>query len=171
MRSKGEYPRQSGDSSQEQAREYSRVQPSDESGLLPTRGKTTLWQKVKNALILHLKHGRHLAEAYAEATVQKEYSEAHKIAEEAAEIAARKDLIKQEEVKEFASIVDNIFAADGLPQTAKALKLAKLMQNNPQVAVQLANAKEIFERLCPERLTDASDKCLPTNPRESKQQG
>lgn len=139
--------------------------------MLPARGMMTLWQKLKNALIPHLKHGRRLAEAYAEATVQKEYSEARKIAEEAAEIAARKDLIKQEEVKEFAGIVDSIFAADDLPQTAKALKLAKLMENNPEVAVQLTNAKEIFDRLRPEGLTNASDKYLSTNPRESKPQG
>jgi len=107
----------------------------------------TRWERFKFWLFPHLRKSGELAEAYAEAKVEKEKSEARKRTEEAAEIAARKDVTRQEEVKEFCSIVDGIFADDGLPPGAKALKLAKLMEENPQVAAQLDKIKDLIEKL------------------------
>jgi hypothetical protein len=83
----------------------------------------TLWQAFKFWIFPHLKKSEALAEAYAEAKVEKEKSEARKIAEEAADIAARKDTRSQKEVQTFNAIIDDIFADDGLPPGAKALKL------------------------------------------------
>ena len=94
-----------------------------------------------------MRRSKELADAYTEAKVQKERSEACKIAEEASEIAAKKDLIRQKSAKEFGAVIDDIFADDSLPPGAKALKLAKLMEENPQVAAQLDNVKEIIETL------------------------
>jgi hypothetical protein len=164
------YPRQSGDSSREQAREYERVRPCNESCLLRTRGKKTRWQKLRDALIPYLKSSRRLAEVYAEAAVQKERSEAQKIAGEAAEIAARKDLIKQKEVKEFSSNIDDIFAVNDLPPVAKALKLAKLMENNPQIEAHIGAAQGLLQELSLREFIDAPHKSLPPPQRKSNEQ-
>jgi hypothetical protein len=170
MALKGDYPRQSGDSSQEQHREHTKAQPCDKSCLLLIRGKKTRWQKLRDALIPYLKSSKRLAQSYAEAAAQKERNEAQKIAEQAAEIAARKDLTKQKEVREFSSRIDDIFAVDGLPPVAKALKLAKLMENNPQVEAHIGAAREILEELSPEKLTDRPHKTLPPPQRRGYQQ-
>lgn len=115
---------------------------------LPERPKErTRWEAFKFFLFPHLKKSKELAEAYAEAKVEKEKSEARKIAEEAAEIAARRDLTKQQEASEFNAVIDDIFADDGLPPGAKALKLAKLMEKNQQVSAQIDKFNEIVQEL------------------------
>ena len=170
MASECDCPRQNRGPSQEKPKEYPRVQPCDKSSLPPEHGKRTCWQKLRDALIPSLKSSRRLAEAYAEATVQKERNEAQKIAEEAAEITARKNLVTQEEVRKFASIIDDIFTADDLPPVAKALKLAKLMENNPQVEAHIGAAKEILEELSLQKFMDGSRKSLPPPERKSNGQ-
>lgn len=54
----------------------------------------TRWERFKFWLFPHFKKSEELAEAYAEAKVEKEKSEERKRTEEAAEIAARKDLTR-----------------------------------------------------------------------------
>lgn len=115
---------------------------------LPDRPKEpTRWQSFKCWLFPHLKRSEELGEAYAEAKVERERSEARKTAEEAAEIAARKDVLRQEEVKQFNDIINDIFADDGLPPGAKAFKLAKLIEKNPQIGAQLEKVKGIIGEL------------------------
>lgn len=139
----------------------------------PERTKErTRWQRFKFWLFPHLKKSRELAEAYAEAKVEKEKSEARKTTEEAAEIAARKDITRQKEVREFNIIIDDIFKDDTLPPGAKALKLAKLIEKNPQVAKQLQRVKDIIENLALKKgfnigVVDDSQKSLP----EGKEKG
>lgn len=133
----------------------------------------TRWERFKFWLSPHLKKNEELAEAYAKAKVEKEKSEARKRTEEAAEIAARKDLTRQKEVKEFCNIVDVIFADDGLPPGAKALKLAKLMEENPQVAAQLDKIKDLIEKLALSKglnieVVDESHKALQGEADETK---
>lgn len=113
-----------------------------------------LWSRFKRWLFPHIYKTEKLATEYAEAKVQKEKSSARKIAEEAADIAAKKDterakkaLLDQEEVLKFNSAVDDIFGDDGLPEEAKVLKFAKLMEKNPRVIEQLDRVKEVIERL------------------------
>jgi hypothetical protein len=104
----------------------------------PERPKeSTLWERFEFFLFPHLKRSKELAEAYAEAKVEKEKSEARKTTEQAAKIAARRDLElerkripDQEEIREFNAAVDNIFSDDRLPEQAKALKFAKLIEKN-----------------------------------------
>ena len=134
---------------------------------LPTRPKEqTRWQRFKAALFPHLRKSKELAEAYTKAKVEKERSEARKTAEEAAEIAAKKDLLKQKGAKAFNAVIDDIFADDSLPAGAKALKLAKLMEENPEVAAQLDKVKGIIETLALQKglkmeIVDESGKALP----------
>jgi hypothetical protein len=110
-----------------------------------------------------------LSEQYAEAVVHREQSEAHRVAEQAAEIAARKDLIRQKEVQEFSRSVDEIFVADGLPPIAKALKLAKLMESNPHVEAHIGAAKEILKELPLQKFMDGPQKSLPCERRNEEQ--
>jgi hypothetical protein len=107
----------------------------------------TRWECFKSWLFPHMRKSKELAQAYTEAKVAKEENEARKKAEEAAEIAARKDLIRQQEASEFNALIDDIFAEDGMPAGAKALKLAKLMEKNPQIVAQLDEVKGIIEEL------------------------
>jgi hypothetical protein len=60
--------------------------------LLQYRGRTCQ-QRLKATLFPYLRRSKELAYAYTEAKVEKERSEARKIAEQAAEIEAKKDLI------------------------------------------------------------------------------
>lgn len=133
----------------------------------------TRWQRFKAFLFPHLRRSKELADAYTEAKVEKERSEARKVAEEAAEIAAKKDLIRQKSAKEFGAVIDDIFADDSLPPGAKALKLAKLMEENPQVAAQLENVKGIIETLALKKglniqAVDESNKLLPGEMEETE---
>lgn len=107
----------------------------------------SFWYRFKAFVCPWLRQSEDLVEAYAKAKVEREENEARKIAEEAAEIAARKDVTRQKEVKTFNAIIDDIFKDDTLPMGAKALKLAKLIENNPQVAKQLENVTDIIEKL------------------------
>ena len=94
----------------------------------------------------YLIRSKELSCEYTEAKVEKERSEARKVAEEAAEIAAKRDLIRQKSAKEFGIVIDDIFADDGLPLSAKALKLSKLMEENHGVLAQLEKAEKIIEK-------------------------
>ena len=130
----------------EQSSQYLKVRSHQETGVLIPSGKRTCWQRLKATLFPHLKRSKELAYAYTEAKVEKERSEARKIAEEATEIAAKKDLIRQKSAKEFVAVVDDIFTDDGLLLGAKALKLAKLMEENPRVLMQLEKAEKVIEK-------------------------
>jgi len=128
----------------------------------------TLWGRFKAFVFPWLRRSKDLGEAYAEAKIAREENEARKIAEQAAEIAARKDVTRQKEVQTFNAIIDDIFAYDTLPPGAKALKLAKLMEKNPQVAKQLEKVKDIIENLALKKglnleVVDESGKSLPAD--------
>ena len=81
----------------------------------------------------HLQLGEELAEEYFEAKVKKEQSEAN--------------ILKLKEVGEFNNIINDIFSNDDLPQVVKALKLAKIIESNPDVIVHLESAKKIINEL------------------------
>jgi hypothetical protein len=117
------------------------------------RGKT-LWNLFKEWLCTHFKKGEELIEAYAEAKVEKEKSQAKKTAEETAEIAAKRDtelarkrLIEHEEMQRFNVVVDDIFKEDGLPDEAKVLKFAKLIEKNHSIVAQVEEAIEVMQKL------------------------
>jgi hypothetical protein len=104
------------------------------------------WQRLKSVLFLYFTRSKELAYTYTEAKVEKERSEARKIAEQADEIAAQKNLIRQKSAKEFSAVINEIFADDGLPTGAKAFKLAKLIEENPRVMSQLEKIGKIVEK-------------------------
>ena len=51
-------------------------------------------------------------------------------------------------MKNFNLEVDAIFMEDGLPEAAKMLKLAKLLEANPDIAEQIDKVSGILEKLC-----------------------
>ena len=80
----------------------------------------------------------------SEAKVEKEKNEAQKIAEEKYAIAAQSALIRQEELRRFFFLIDDIFDNDGLPMIAKRLKLAKLLEKYPELLAQLNKTKDFM---------------------------
>ena len=126
---------------------YLKVRSRQETDIFIHCGDRTRWQRFKAALFPYLRRSKELADAYDEAKVEKERSEARKIAEEADKIAAKRDLIRQKSAKEFGDVVDDIFMVDSLPLGARALKLAKLIEKNPNVFAQLEKAEEVIESL------------------------
>ena len=131
----------------EQSAEYLQDRSRQDECTSILSGNRTRWQRLKATLFPYLKRSRELAYAYTEAKVEKERGEARKVTGEADEIAARKDLTRQKEVKEFNRSVDDIFKNDGLASGAKVLKLAKLIEKNPQVVEQLEIAEEVIGML------------------------
>lgn len=152
----------------EQPSEYLKIQSRKDTNVLERSRKRTRWQRLKATLFPYLRRSKELAYAYTEAKVEKERSEARKIAEEAAEIAAKKDLIRQKSAKEFCAVIDDIFADDSLPPVAKALKLAKLMEENPRVVAKLERVEKIINKFGlninhKNKIVDKSQSCIISN--------
>jgi len=98
-----------------------------------------------------LKRGRNLGVAYTNAKFAREENEAQKLVAEAAEIAARTDIMRQQEAREFNALVNDIFADNGLPWTAKKLKFSKLIENNPEIIKQMEKVNYLIEKLAMEK--------------------
>jgi len=148
----------------EQSAEYLQDRSRQDECTSILSGNRTCWQRFKAVFFTHFSRSKELAYAYTEAKVEKERGEARKVTGEADEIAARKDLTRQKEVKEFNRSVDDIFKNDGLASGAKVLKLAKLIEKNPQVIAQLEKAEEVIEMFglknnLENKLVDESQSC------------
>lgn len=125
------------------------------------KGERTRWQGFVGWVSGWFWKADELGEAYLEGRVSRETNESLRVVTEAAEIAARTDvakaqreevlaqadLAKQQAAKQFFENVDNVFARDGAPTQAKLLKLAKLLESNPEVGDQVEKVQEIMERL------------------------
>lgn len=112
------------------------------------------WQRFLNAFFPFTRrggklaaYGAELSRAYAEAEVASKQNEAAKKAAEAAEIAALAEVNKNESCRIFNAQVDAIFRDDSLPEAAKLLKLAKLLDTNPQLAEQIDRVADLMNRL------------------------
>lgn len=106
--------------------------------------KSTCWCHIKFWIRCHWRITNKLSKEYAEAKVEKEKNEAQKIAEEKYAIAAQSALIRQEELRRFFFLIDDIFDNDGLPMIAKRLKLAKLLEKYPELLAQLNKTKDFM---------------------------
>lgn len=115
--------------------------------LLENSKEVRTWETFIQLISHWLKPNKELGQAYITAKVTKEINEAQKIAEEAAEISANKDMIRQQEANEFFKLVEDIFKDDNLPLIAKRLKLAKLFENNPGIEEQLNKIESIIDKL------------------------
>jgi hypothetical protein len=105
------------------------------------------WRRFKEFILPWLKKGSDLGAEYSEARLAQEKNKARKTAEEAAEIAARRDVAQQRAVRDFGANVDAIFADDGLPDEARALKFAKLIESNPHLLDQFEKVKALLTSL------------------------
>jgi len=87
-----------------------------------------------------------LTAEFAVAKVKEADAEAEIKQQQAAEIAARTDLIRNKSTKSYFDLVDaGIGSAD--PELAQDLKLAKLLEENPDVMEQVAKIRAIREKL------------------------
>jgi len=108
---------------------------------------TTICELLKNKL----RDAGKLGEEYVRAKVAKETSTARKIASEAAESAARReeseaetDLIRQQAAEKF---IENVRQLSNLDPIQQALALAKIIEENPDIATQLDRIQNMLERL------------------------
>lgn len=85
--------------------------------------KKSFWYETKLWILPYLKENEKLTKEYLIAKIKQEQNIANKI-------EAQANLLKMKEIREFNSIINEIFSDDGLPEEAKALKLAKVLENN-----------------------------------------
>lgn len=106
-----------------------------------------LWERFKNWLSKRLVSTDDLIDAYTIGEKTGRNAKAYKNIEEAAEFAAKADLIRQKATKQFFDNVDDIFGDNkSSPQVTK-LKLAKLSENNPDLEKQLEKVNKIIKNL------------------------
>ncbi|MDP2448021.1 MAG: hypothetical protein Q8M93_07275 [Polaromonas sp.] len=103
------------------------------------------FEKFKQVVLPRLAQQEKFAVAFQEATVRKIEAEGEKLVEEAAKIAAEKDVAKQEALRIFCQTVDSTFGSED--PNAYALKLAKLLETNPEMANQLSKVQGILATL------------------------
>lgn len=117
-----------------------------------------------------LKESGQLGEEYLRAKVAQETNAARRTAEEAAEIASRReeneasaDAKRQEATSQF---IDNLKSMSELPASQQVLALAKLLEQNPDIEQQLDRIESIVQRLQMTRglLVENADLLLEANP-------
>ena len=120
----------------------------------------TRWERFKHWLFPRWKGGKELARDFARAELGQREAEAAKRVNEAAKIAADRektevetDVARQEVVRKFNENVEEIFKDDGLPPAAKKLKLAKLIEQNPDLEKQLEKVHALVDELAWKRGT------------------
>ena len=107
------------------------------------------------------KYGAGLGTAFAEAEVAKKENEAAKLAAEAADTAAAADLKRAEKVKVVNDEIERIFTDPDVPNEAKTLQLANLLQDNPELAQQVERVGELINQLRLKRNVHVELKALP----------
>lgn len=111
-----------------------------------SQSETSFFKKFVQFFVPRLKKQEELGLAYEEAKVRKLQAEAEKITQEAAKLAVEKDIAKQQEMKDFCANLDEIFDPTA-PERINILKLAKLMETNPELATQIEKVNQLMERL------------------------
>ena len=110
----------------------------------------TRFAAFKKFFIPRLRKQEELALAFEEAAVRKLDAEGEKLSQEAAKIAAEREVTKQEELRRYQENVENTFRPSDSPEVT-ILKMAKLLQMNPEIADQLAKVNAVLERLARQR--------------------
>ncbi len=95
----------------------------------------SFWQKLKLWIFPYLKESENLTRQYFEAEIKQKQNNANKT-------EAETNLLKIKGIREYNSIINEIFSDDGLPEEAKALKLTKLLENNNDSIAMLKSAIE-----------------------------
>ena len=111
-----------------------------------SQSETSFFKKFVQFFVPRLKKQEELGLAYEEAKVRKLQAEAEKITQEAATLAVEKDIAKQQEMTDFCANLDEIFDPTA-PERINILKLAKLMETNPELATQIEKVNQLMERL------------------------
>lgn len=110
----------------------------------------TYFEAFKAFFVPRLRKQEEIAIAYEEAVVRKTEAEGEKFIEEAARTSAEKDVANQQALSQFCANVDNIFTPGDSPH-ATMLKMAKLLESNPEIAAQLDQVNSILDRLASTR--------------------
>jgi hypothetical protein len=59
----------------------------------------------------------------------------------------KRELLNQKVIRDFNKNIDNIYADDGLPESAKIIKMAKLLEKNPEVPNKIDGAIKLLKTL------------------------
>jgi hypothetical protein len=105
-----------------------------------------LFESFKKFFIPRLRKQEEIALKFEEALVRKTEAEGEKLIEEAAKISAEKDIAKQSEIRAYIENVDAIFN-DSSSKQAAMLKLAKLLEANPEIETQLQKVNDLINTL------------------------
>lgn len=107
----------------------------------------TRWRRFLEFFHLVSRKSSDLGEAYAGAEIAKRQNEATKIGAEAAEIAAKADLTRTENVTLVNAEIRRIFTDEQLPPEVKAMQLNALAKEHPEILEQLKVIDELTEKL------------------------
>ena len=99
--------------------------------------KRSLWDRLKYWLFPYLKESEKLTRQYFEAEIKQKQNIA-------AKTEAETNLLNIKGAREFNNIINEIFSDDELPKEAKALKLAKLLENQDNIKSILNSTHEIL---------------------------
>ncbi len=112
------------------------------------------WKRFKKWAATKFKWGGGLAKEFAVAEVNLKKAQAKETLEKAAKIAAEgrqtevdTDIKKQQQIEQFNKNVDDIFADDKLPDGAKMLKLANMIEKDRELMAQVDKIKFLLEQL------------------------
>lgn len=112
----------------------------------PRKKENQFFEAFKKIFIPRLKKQEGLALSYERAKLRKIRGEGEAKVEEAAKIASEIDQMKQKELKEFCEIIDSHFAEMD-PSLSVHIKMAKLLQTNPQIVKQLEKVQGMLGAL------------------------
>jgi hypothetical protein len=110
------------------------------------RGEQKRFQGFRAWLKSWFHRGDDLAAEYAAAKVKEAEAEAEIKQQQAAEIAARTDVLRNSNTKTFFDLIDSGVALND-PNLAQDMKLAKLLQDHPEVMDQVAKIRAMREKL------------------------
>ena len=112
------------------------------------------WERFKKWAASKFKWGGGLAKEFADADVNIKKAQVKETLNKAAKIAAEErqtdadtDVKKQQQIEQFNKNVDNIFADDKLPDVAKMLKLANMIEKDRELTAQVEKVKYLIETL------------------------
>jgi hypothetical protein len=108
--------------------------------------ESTRFERFKAFFLPRLRKQEELGVAFEEATVRRIEAEGDRFVEEAAKIAAERDLLRQQELRAFCETIDSVFKSDD-SQLVSSLKMAKLLETNPELAAQLEKVNAVLDRL------------------------
>ena len=108
--------------------------------------KNGIFSSFKKLFLPLLKKSDHLLTDYSQAKVKTEQNSAEIKIEEAIQLSAKRNLVRQEELKLFCEIVSEHFS-DADTNAIINLKMAKLLETNPDIERQIDKVNTLISKI------------------------